>query len=274
MRIGLICIVVLATAGGVGWIGLQKSGAFTVDTVVVSGTRHADPRELERIARSKSVGHSLIGFDVDRVRRALLGHPWVADAVIRRDFPDTLRISITEADPVLRVRSADPAQGDVLLDEGGRVMAVGQALPPVAATVPRLEGAMAPPALAPGGRVNGPLADAAAVAGQLPPRWRTRTASIGVLRGAIALTLEDGPIIRVGTAEDIETKLRVAAELGRRAREAALIDVSVPSRPITRENGTVPSEADAAAAAEPSTTAADPTLDPGSTVPLDPGTTP
>jgi|GEM_PF-189402 len=71
---------------------------------VVGDLHHVDQTTLERVT-SPSANGGFLQVDIREVRQAALSLPWVDDAHVRRIWPDTLRILITEQVPVARWRS-------------------------------------------------------------------------------------------------------------------------------------------------------------------------
>jgi cell division protein FtsQ len=115
----LAVLGLLAAAGLGGYHGYQRmerSSYFHVDTVHVTGTRHALPSELKaRIAGVK--GRSIFDLDLDAVAQALQRHPWVKRAKVLRQLPRTLRVEVVEH----RVQAAILVRSFYLVSKDGRV---------------------------------------------------------------------------------------------------------------------------------------------------------
>ncbi len=113
--IGLVLIV----APLLGWLfdTLTDPRFMPVSAVRVDGEfRHQTRAQLH----AAIFGHAAGGFfsvDVDAVRRAALGLPWVASASVRRVWPDALHVAVTEHQPLARWGT------HALLNEHGRVFA-------------------------------------------------------------------------------------------------------------------------------------------------------
>lgn len=130
---GLGAIVVLAGA----WaspIALRQMDSFVVEQVEVHGTRYLAPEAVLE-ASGIAVGSSLWD-DAASWQAALERHPMIRSARIDRRLPSTLRITVTETEPVALVRT--PALEAV--DGRGRLLpiapeAVGLDLPIVAGAV-------------------------------------------------------------------------------------------------------------------------------------------
>lgn len=110
---GLAAAVV---AGGVwAYRQTQSDERFAVRTIEVEGTKHT-PREAVDLVTRRYVGLNLFQIDIARVQRDLAGVGWVRRIDIEKKLPDTLRIKITERQPVALVRAGERL---LYVDEAG-----------------------------------------------------------------------------------------------------------------------------------------------------------
>lgn len=94
----------------VNWDGLmagtQEFIARQIDarvkTVMVSGAVNAEPANL-RQALSLKRGDSLVGFDAQAARQSLEALGWVKSAGVVRVLPSTVKVEITEYEPLARL---------------------------------------------------------------------------------------------------------------------------------------------------------------------------
>jgi len=102
-RIGAAALVVVAV-GAVGWSGylLTDPATLPVKTVRVGGELVHLGREQLRQTVSPFAQAGLLRVDIDEVRGAVRALPWVDRAEVRRAWPDTLEIRITEQQAVAR----------------------------------------------------------------------------------------------------------------------------------------------------------------------------
>jgi cell division septal protein FtsQ len=98
----------------------RESGTFQVRHVVIHGQRSAHTRALRAVLRRRFLGANLFLVSAARVRAALAGFPYVDQVQIDRDFPDTLRIRMTEYVPAALLLSAGQWY---VVASGGRVLA-------------------------------------------------------------------------------------------------------------------------------------------------------
>src|SRR5688500_4654381 len=96
--IAAVCAVVVYGSYRVAGF-LTASEALTIETITVKGTSRMSPGEVLAVLDGLR-GTSMVTADLDAWRRKLLESPWVADAAIRRVFPGTVSVVISERDPL------------------------------------------------------------------------------------------------------------------------------------------------------------------------------
>ncbi|HYH05846.1 MAG TPA: FtsQ-type POTRA domain-containing protein [Thermoanaerobaculia bacterium] len=103
-NLGLLAVVVI---GGI-WIyrQTQSDERFAVRTIEIEGAKHT-PRGALDLVTQRYVGLNLFQIDIARVQRDLNGVGWVRRIDIEKKLPDTLRIKVTERQPVALVRSGE-----------------------------------------------------------------------------------------------------------------------------------------------------------------------
>lgn len=90
----------VVTAAGVGAHHVAQDADFRVYQVEIVGARRAPVAHLRHLA-DVPVGAHLALADLDQVRRGVQRHPWVARANVSRVFPSTIRVEVTEHEPVM-----------------------------------------------------------------------------------------------------------------------------------------------------------------------------
>ena len=214
--VGVALLVLLA--GVLLWL-VYFSSYLAVQGVDVRGTSQL--RESQVVAAAAVPdGEALATVDLDRIRARVEALAPVRSADVSREWPDRVRIDVTERTPVAVVEIAGHLQG---MDEDGVVFR-DYARPP--ADLPRVE--------------SGPdagsdaLREAALVVAALPEDLAAKVDHVQVdTVDQITLVLRDGRTVRWGSSTDSDLKAEVLAKLIA-ARRAQSYDVSVPGQPTTR----------------------------------------
>jgi cell division protein FtsQ len=86
-----------------GYRTLLVSPLLRVTRIQVSGCLQLDPQTVIKQAAIPS-GANILSLDLATVSRRVTDHPWVRSAVVRREIPDRIHISMEERQPVALVR--------------------------------------------------------------------------------------------------------------------------------------------------------------------------
>ncbi|MEO8625179.1 MAG: FtsQ-type POTRA domain-containing protein [Candidatus Limnocylindrales bacterium] len=133
--IGLVLVIV--TAGGIGWLVTSHQFALASNGVQISGVHYTDIAAVTDALDLPGAGApNVFGLRTDPMRRALLALPAVAAADVHVALPDRLLVAITERTAVLQV-----AHGGVtyLLDGEGIVLEARPANAPPITDVPLID---------------------------------------------------------------------------------------------------------------------------------------
>ena len=117
--VALAVLIVAVPLGVYAWG--RTSDTFRVRHIVLHGARPAHARAVRLALGRRLLGVNLFGVSTARVRAALAGFPYVAELTVDRDFPDTLRVRMTEYVPAALLLSG--GRWYVVASEG-RVLAV------------------------------------------------------------------------------------------------------------------------------------------------------
>lgn len=215
VRIALVVVALALVVIG-GRAGIRKLSFFSIRRIELVGARYLDAAS---VATALELGTKANLFDpkgqwVARVKAL----PGVIDASISRRIPGTLRIRVTESEPVALVEKADRL---VLADEFGSILPFNPARP----------------------AADLPLASSDSMVTQLLGRIRDvdpelfgRIQRGGRIRGDVALDLEEGRLYLRGNAEpdDIRALSVVAGVLLREGRSWRELDGRYPPRIVVR----------------------------------------
>ncbi|MCC6159443.1 MAG: FtsQ-type POTRA domain-containing protein [Deltaproteobacteria bacterium] len=97
---------------------VTHSPLFALKAIEVSRCEHVTSDEIHRFLELYP-RQSLFAVELTPIRERLLDHPWVADARVRRVWPDTVSIEITERRPVATILIS--ADEDAAVRAEGRI---------------------------------------------------------------------------------------------------------------------------------------------------------
>jgi len=100
----------------------RTSSSFVIHSIEVRGARQVPERRVERLLRRDYLGRNLFTVTTADVRRTLARLSYVATASVDRDFPDTLRVTLTEHHPAVYLLAS--GKWYVLADDGHVICAV------------------------------------------------------------------------------------------------------------------------------------------------------
>ncbi|MCG8914616.1 FtsQ-type POTRA domain-containing protein [Actinokineospora sp. PR83] len=184
--------------------------------VEVSGTEQLTADDV-RAAAAVAPGTPLVRLDTDEVAARVAQLPRVDTVQVRRSYPGTVRIAISERTPVLAVQAGD---GVHLVDGTGLDFSTVKAAPP---GLPVLSAPDQPSRAA-----------AAAAVSALPPALTALVASVAATTPVdIRLTLGDGRLVVWGGAEDSARKAAVLGPL--LTRPGKTYDVAAADFPTVAE---------------------------------------
>lgn len=188
------------------------TSAFGARSVDVIGAKDLTPDEV-RAAAAIEPGSPLLVLDTEEIADRVRQLPRVGSVEVRRSFPATIEIEVTERTPVAVVIGPDGAH---LLDGGGTDYSVHKAAPP---GLPILEAANEQSARA-----------ATTVLAALPSPLSGQIAAVSAQSpGNIRLTLTDGRLIKWGNPEHSQRKAAVLGPL--LTRPGKTYDVTAPDFP-------------------------------------------
>jgi cell division protein FtsQ len=223
LRITLVVASAIIVVG-VAFLTIH-SPLLDLDHVRVTGAHRESSGAVQAAARLH-LGDPLLFVDTGAVARRVEKLPWVERAVVHRDFPGTLTISITDYVPTAYVRRPDGRV--VLIASNGRAIALAATTPAVAVEI---RGERVAPSV---GSLLSPSA-AADVMRYLPGRLRALVSAIDV-GDTFVLGLRTGGEVRLGTLDHLRAK--GAAALGvldhLAGQPFTYIDVSAPQAPVSR----------------------------------------
>lgn len=110
-------------AMGRGIDGVVADAGFGIGAVHFAGNARTKPSEIYA-ALGFEEGQSIFGADIEGAREKLMTLPWVADAQVRRQFPDSIAVSLVEKLPFALWQNSN---GLFIIERSGRVITRAQA---------------------------------------------------------------------------------------------------------------------------------------------------
>ena len=237
-RLRRVALVLGAAAAVVGAVALTRTGLLDVDHVAVTGAERTGAQAVRRAADVEP-GEPLVSVDTGAVADRVEALPWVATARVERSWPSTVRIRVTEREPVAVVQVTESSTA--VVDAGGWVLAVERAgapdagVPDAGATA---EGTIVLTGVrgrvAEGERLDADARDALTLAVALAERVPGAVASVSTQLDA---ELADGGTVRFGSIDDLDDKVTATKTVLGDVDLACLevLDVRVPGSPaLTR----------------------------------------
>jgi cell division protein FtsQ len=214
----VVVLVLVVALLGTGVYAVWFSAWLDVEQVDVSGAQTVSADDV----RSRAViedGTPLARVDLDRAEARVRSLAIVKEVDVSRQWPDTVLIEIVERVAIAVVEIGGRLRG---MDADGVVFRDYNRAPP---GLPRVQTDIGTSAEA--------LREAALVISALPGSLTLIVDYVKVATvDEISLFLKDGRQIVWGSADDSETKARVAIDLLQKVK-ADVYDVSVPTQPTT-----------------------------------------
>jgi cell division protein FtsQ len=221
-----VATVVALIAGGV-WV--YRSPFLTIETVAVDGaSRLADADVLESAALLAD--ETLLRLRPRRVESRLEQNPWIAEATVRRELPDTVRIAVVERSPAAAVVVEGEqwlvAEDGVFLEQRSEEDTASYVLVEEIAD-------LAPRAGSPSGSTE--LNNAIAALDGLSDELRQQVQSVvAPTIDKTVLRTKDGVEIFVGEAQEMPVKDEIARRILAEQEGVVYINVRTIDRPTWR----------------------------------------
>jgi cell division protein FtsQ len=229
-RLGLLlgALVVLSIAV-IGYEALHSS-LFAARHVTISGNLETTDQQV--LDASGLLKHpALLNIDVAGDEAAIERLPWIATAVVHRDWPDSVLITVTERNPVARFAAGAGRYG--VVDETGRLLEIS-ASPPKGLVLIRV--APTAGAIAPGETLPRTDSLLALVASSVPV---SILGSIRIVEGTstgVVVVLNSGAKADLGQASELRPKMTALATMLATPSVTlgthSVIDLRVPDAPV------------------------------------------
>lgn len=239
---------VLLVAGVIAVSVLARTSAFTIDSIDAQDTEHLTAENIARLAKVEK-GATLLNIDTATVEENLKKNPWVASARITREFPDRLRIEVTERKVGYLVVMATGnvvwylGEDDVWIEPVRLDVPDNLTVADVALTSARQMGAVlitdVPPSVSPvaGSRSTDESIQAVeSFQEQFSQDFRSQIASYSVSStDSVSCVLDSGVEVSLGSPSNVSSKEAVITSVvAQYPGQITYINVRVPSKPAYR----------------------------------------
>jgi cell division protein FtsQ len=230
-RIGIAIAIVLVVI--FGSLFVYRSDLFHVNTVQVNGVSHLTSQEITSIA-AVSDSSTLLRLDASGITGRLKDNAWVQDASIRREFPDTLIIDITEREPGAVAKINDKSNW-VISTDGTWLSAATSEDWNTSMKIIDVSPSMPAP-ISGSTCTDGGITNALSILNAISDDLRSRIVSISAESSIkTSLNLEDGVTVAFGDSSNVELKeAAINSLLEQYEGRVSYINVRVPTRPTYR----------------------------------------
>lgn len=244
----IACLLVLAL---LVFLVLSSTSAFTISSIDASATAHLSSDDIAKLA-SVEEGTTLLSIDENKVIANLRRNPWVSDVRLTREFPDSLKIEVSERDVDCLVKMSTASVCWCLGDDGVWIEPInlqvkdGQSADDAALLLAQDMDTLLivdmPTNVSPvaGEEASDDVLKAVdSYREQLSPEFvdnvvRYRASSVE----SIGVTLASGVEVSFGAASEIPVKEAIVTELlAKHPNQITFINVRVPSQPTYRKVG-------------------------------------
>lgn len=207
---------------------LAHTGFVDVDRFEIAGAMATSEAAI-RGASGIDEGDALLTLDEGAAEQRIEALPWVDEADVVKQWPGTVRVTVTERVPAAVVQLSEQVGAPLaLVDATGRVLDIGAQLPGVIMVTG------APPGLAEGQEVPGAVRDALDVALAADARLPGAVTAVSTDLDA---ALAGGGVVRFGSLDDIDDKIVALATVlsGVDLQCLAVLNLAVADHPaLTR----------------------------------------
>ena len=101
--IGIVAGLIVASAAFMyGYAAVTRSDYFRAEKIRISGNQRVS-NEIILSQAGIDIGDNLLALNLSLVRKRLLAHPWIADARVGREIPETISIQVSEHEPLAQI---------------------------------------------------------------------------------------------------------------------------------------------------------------------------
>lgn len=249
--ITLVLVAALLVAALVGFIVLSSTPAFTITSIDTESTEHLTADNIAKLANVEE-GTTLLTFDEAAILENLRRNPWVGSVSFEREFPDKLKIIVTErkVDSVVKMSSGSVCwclgDDNVWIEPINLQVKDGQSASDVALALAQDMGALlitdVPTSMSPAAGHSASDEVLKAIASyreQFSDDFASQIVCFSASSvESVACTLKSGVEVSLGAPTNIDVKQQVVEQiLSKHPNQVTYINVRVPSQPSYRKLG-------------------------------------
>ena len=248
----LVIVAVLLVAALVTFIVLSSTPAFTISSIDAEDTEHLTAENIAKLA-DVTEGTTLLNIDEGLITENLKRNPWVGEVSYVREFPDRLKIVVTErrVDCLVKMGTGSVCwclgNDNVWIEPVNLTMKDGQSANDVALSLAQQMGALlvydVPTSVSPSAgsaSTDEVLKAVNAYREQFSEDLSSQIVSFSAPSvESISCLLKSGVEVSLGSPVSIDVKEAVITEvLAKHPNQVTYINVRVPSQPSYRKLGT------------------------------------
>ncbi len=247
----LMLIAGLLVLALVGFIILSNTPAFTIASIDAEDTEHLDKESIAKLA-SVEEGTTLLTIDEAVIEENLKRNPWVGSVQFVREFPDRLKIIVTErrVDCVVKMSTGSVCwclgDDNIWIEPINLTMADGQSADDVSLALAQERGALlitdVPASMSPTAgeaATDEVLKAIASYRDEFSDSFNKQIVRFSAASTeSIACTLSNGVEVSLGSPSDVSIKEALVKEiLAKYPNQVTYINVRVVSQPSYRKIG-------------------------------------
>lgn len=227
---------------------LSNTPAFTISEVEAVASDHVSADSIVRLAKVED-GTTLLNVDTKAIEENLQKNPWVLSATITREFPDKLKIEVTERQPAYLVVMGtgnlawylgsdnvwiEPQRIETSGDESVTDAAISQAEGIGAVVISSVPTSVSP--VAGSACTDSEILTVESFQEQFSSDFKSQIASYSAPdTNGVSCVLTDGVEVSLGSASNVDTKETVIKQiLQDYSGQITYLNVRVPSNPSYR----------------------------------------
>ncbi|HEY5541230.1 MAG TPA: FtsQ-type POTRA domain-containing protein [Coriobacteriia bacterium] len=225
-----VALVAAVVALAWGLAALWRAPLFTVDSVKVNGVRHLTTAQILTLA-AVPADATLLRLPKAQILRRVEASPWVASARLKRSFPHTVVLDVTERVPLVL---ADTGSSGLWLVTGDGYWVTQRSKEPTGGLVLVKDVPNLVPAA---GRrsASAELSNALGVVAGLSPQLKKRLKFVSAATvEKTMLVLKNDVQVFVGSADEIAKKDVIARAILGKEKNVVYVNVRVTDRPTWR----------------------------------------